>query len=521
MSASTLALALLLSVAGSDASIVNIGTCSGVAVQGGTSITFGTPSSTILYGTIGSPTAITGATTNVYGLTAARTFSGSGSGAQSCSTDLTAAVKNSQALACTSIASELGDLTYLAGVYCGLASVLSLAASKTLTLDGASTPASEWVFIASTTLTTFANSNVRLINGAMPCNIYWSLGTSATLGAQSSIVGTIMAGTTIAPDTNSIIVGRALAGTGATFAGDNTVDLECSTPYPHTYAFAVNFGGCNSSALQSQTAMTFDGLQSTITLGNIAIAPGVAMATGMYKLSSGNEYYYSSTSSVTQAYAMTCEADMKYASAQAAVQICANKVATELGGATFYPGVYCTADGTLNIAASTVATMDAKGDPTAEFTFKALTTLITGASCRIALTNSASAGNIYWSIGSSATLGASSFMIGNVMTQVSITMNTGSTLIGRGLAYAAYTCASGCTITLAAQTGKSNYAPTFSPTLAPAYNNQYGTLTSSPSSSPVTCPTTTPAGCPPCPAVITYYYYQTPQTGVSTDTCSS
>ena len=91
------------------------------------------------------------------------------------------------------------------------------------------------------------------------------------------------------------------------------------------------------------------------------------------------------------------------------------------------------------------------GDRGAEFTFIAASTFTSLPYTTVQLINGASAGNVYWSIGSSATIGDYSVMVGNIIATASITFNSYSTLSGRGLAGAAITCASGSTITLALQ----------------------------------------------------------------------
>ena len=97
-------------------------------------------------------------------------------------------------------------------------------------------------------------------------------------------------------------------------------------------------------------------------------------------------------------------------------------------------------------------TLDAKGDQKAEFTFIAASTFTSLPHTIVQLINMASAGNVYWSIGSSATIGDYSTMVGNIIATASITFNSYSTLHGRGLAGAAITCASGSTLVLALQT---------------------------------------------------------------------
>ncbi len=73
-------------------------------------------------------------------------------------------------------------------------------------------------------------------------------------------------------------------------------------------------------------------------------------------------------------------------------------------------------------------TLDAQGDPSAVFIFKAGSTLITAPNSTVSLINGASPCNVYWQVGSSTTLDTNTTFIGTVMSLTSATMNTGATL---------------------------------------------------------------------------------------------
>ncbi|MDO8573716.1 MAG: ice-binding family protein [Candidatus Daviesbacteria bacterium] len=108
--------------------------------------------------------------------------------------------------------------------------------------------------------------------------------------------------------------------------------------------------------------------------------------------------------------------------------------ATDLAGATLTAGVYDSADTTFEITGGGTLTLDGGGDANAVFIFKMGTTLITSSSSKVVLTNSAQACNVYWQVGSSATLGTSTNFIGNILALTSITLNTSATVNGRVLA---------------------------------------------------------------------------------------
>ncbi|MDV7217344.1 ice-binding family protein [Streptomyces prunicolor] len=116
---------------------------------------------------------------------------------------------------------ELGGRTLDPGVY---KAPISAGITGTLTLDAHGDPNAVWVFQIGSTLTTASGSNVSLVNGASPCNVYWQIGSSATLGTNSMFVGTIMAQESITVTTGTTIAGRALARTGAVTLDNNTIN---------------------------------------------------------------------------------------------------------------------------------------------------------------------------------------------------------------------------------------------------------------------------------------------------------
>jgi hypothetical protein len=105
---------------------------------------------------------------------------------------------------------------------------------------------------------------------------------------------------------------------------------------------------------------------------------------------------------------------------------------TDLSGQTFLPGVR-TASSSLLLSSGAV-TLDAQGDPNAVFIFQIGSTLITGSSTTVALINGAQACNVFWQVGSSATLGTGTRFVGTIMASGNITANTAATIHGRLLA---------------------------------------------------------------------------------------
>lgn len=124
--------------------------------------------------------------------------------------------------------------------------------------------------------------------------------------------------------------------------------------------------------------------------------------------------------------------DLVTAYNDAAGQTPVTTISTELGGTTQIAGIYDSADGTFQITGT--LKLDAQGDPDSVFIFKTASTLVTASSSKIELLNGANPCNVFWQVGSSATLGTNSIFKGNILALQSITMTTSANLEGRALA---------------------------------------------------------------------------------------
>src|SRR5205085_6319695 len=113
--------------------------------------------------------------------------------AKQAQTDLTTAYLNAQGRTVdVTTDAELGSKNLKAGVYSGPDhSPLGLTGS--LILDGEDNPDSVFIFQTDSTLITASGSTIVLVNGALECNVFWQVGSSATLGTDSYFTGTIMA----------------------------------------------------------------------------------------------------------------------------------------------------------------------------------------------------------------------------------------------------------------------------------------------------------------------------------------
>ena len=108
-----------------------------------------------------------------------------------------------------------------------------------------------------------------------------------------------------------------------------------------------------------------------------------------------------------------------------------NLTGTDLGGLILTPGVHC-----FNTSAGLtgVLTLDAQGDPNAEFVIQMGTTLTTATASSVVMINGGQPQHVWWQVGTSATLGTGSAMLGNILASASITLNTAAGVTGRVLA---------------------------------------------------------------------------------------
>ena len=243
------AAALLVVSAGSAqaATSVPLGTAGSFVVLAGAGITNTGP--TTLNGDLG-----TFPTTSISGpgsLTVTGTNHGGDAVTQGAKSDLVTAYNNAAGQGPTTpIAADLAGQTLTPGVY---NSASSVGLSGALTLDAGGDPNAVFVFQAGSTLTTASGSIVNLVNGAQSCNVYWQVGSSATLGTGSAFRGSILALTSITLTTAATVEGRVLARNGAVTLDSNTVSSpECSSP--SDYEFAGGVGEIDAAAAAALAA---------------------------------------------------------------------------------------------------------------------------------------------------------------------------------------------------------------------------------------------------------------------------
>jgi hypothetical protein len=185
----------------------------------------------------------------------------------------------------------------------------------------------------------------------------------------------------------------------------------------------VNLGAADNFAVLAGSTLTNTGL--SVLNGDLGLSPGSSVTGFPPGTVSG-------TKQVTNTIALQAQTDLTAAYLSAAGRTPVLPIGTQLGGATLNTGVYNSADGTFGLTGT--LTLNAQGDASAVFIFKTASTLITAGASVVSLINGAQPCNVFWQVGSSATLGTTSTFKGNILALTSATLTTGANVEGRVLA---------------------------------------------------------------------------------------
>lgn len=192
---------------------------------------------------------------------------------------------------------DLAGRTLVPGVYAAAAKA-PLGLTGRLVLDGQGNPNAVFIFQTDSTLTTSTGSTVEVINGASECNVFWQVGSSATLRTGSTFVGNILAQISITVENSVTVRGRALARTGAvTLDQDRFFAPSClpsadvtSTTAAGGAATTTVGGGPTTSLAPSVTVPPVTGgplITTDLTLPETGGDHGLASLTGMVSILAG------------------------------------------------------------------------------------------------------------------------------------------------------------------------------------------------------------------------------------------
>jgi hypothetical protein len=185
----------------------------------------------------------------------------------------------------------------------------------------------------------------------------------------------------------------------------------------------VGLGTDGSFAVLAGSTVTNTG--PSVISGSVGLDPGSAV-TGFPP-----GIVLAGTTQVANGVALQAKSDLVTAYNDAAGRSSTATVSADLAGRTLTSGVYTSAS---SLGLSGALTLDAQGDPNAVFVFQAGSSLIVGSGSQVNLIGGAQACNVYWQVGSSATIGTGAAFVGNILALTSISMTTGATLQGRALA---------------------------------------------------------------------------------------
>jgi hypothetical protein len=214
------------------------------------------------------------------------------------------------------------------------------------------------------------------------------------------------------------------------FAGLLSAYVSVGSLGPPPSPFAPSLGRARTFAVLGGSTVTNTG--ATRITGDLGVSsPGVSVTGFPPGTITGGAQH------VGDAVANEAQRDAQTAYAALAGNACATPLTgQDLGGKTLAPGVYCF---TSSAQLTGRLVLDARGSSNATFIFQIASTLNTATNSSIVMSKGARAGNVFWQVGSAATLGTGTAFAGNILAYSSITMTTGASLSGRALARAAVT----------------------------------------------------------------------------------
>jgi|SRR5665213_241500 len=179
------------------------------------------------------------------------THNGDAAAAQALADATTAYTAFQNLTGATVLTGDLGGRTLTAGVY-KFAS--SAALTGTLTLDGQGNPDAQWVFQIGSTLVTASAAIVTMINSGNAGNVYWQVGSSATLGTATQFKGTILAQASVTDDGGSTIMGRLFALTAAVTLDNTTDTVVAGSSVPGSLVISTTATSNSSISIENGTA---------------------------------------------------------------------------------------------------------------------------------------------------------------------------------------------------------------------------------------------------------------------------
>ncbi len=242
----------------------------------------------------------------------------------------------------TTVATELGGQTLVAGVYNSAAGTFGI--TGILTLDGQNDANAVFIFQAASTLTTAAGapgnpaSQVVLINGAQPCNVFWQVGSSATLGTYSVFQGSILALTSITVTTGATINGRALARNGAVTLDTNSITTSvcAATQGPDLTISKTHLRSFRQGDVGDTYILTANNLGGAATAGMVTVSD--TLPVGLTATDFGGPGWICTVTPLTCTRSDALAASSSYPAITLTVNVASNAVASLTNTATVSGG---------------------------------------------------------------------------------------------------------------------------------------------------------------------------------------
>ena len=358
---------------------------------------------------------------------------------------------------------SLGGVTLGPGIYSATNFLTNVAGI--FTLDGGGDYTSLFLFVIPGFLETGTASTMVLINGAQAQNIFWRIGSYATLNSYSNFYGTVysVAALTVdgGPPNAAIIYGRLLS-MGAAVTISNCAGVYLPTPFVATPS-ATTSVSVSVSSTGSISPRPTKSAQIIDLFANLGLASDWALQASSYISNDNPSIYISGIVGVTPGTVITgitpsnvdggavniyqagpiaaaAKTDIynAYTVAESGmVGYSITMIAGELGGLTLLPGIYESSISSFMI--TTTLTLDGNGNSSGIFLFRMASSLTTVTASSIILTNGANANNIFWKVASSATLSSTSTFFGTIYAYAAITVSSVNVnIVGRLFAQNSY-----------------------------------------------------------------------------------
>lgn len=384
---------------------VPLGSSVGYSALGGTSIS--NSGSTVVMGSVGA-----GSSGSISGFPPGKAtgslHSGDNASAQAHSSLLAAYNDAENRTPTATITGDLAGLTLAPGVY-GATAAVSL--STTLTLDGQNDPTSVFIFQIPAAFSVAAATNVMLIRGAQAGRVFWQVTGAVTIGADASFTGSVLGFAAITVGASATVVGRVLSVNGSVTLSSNAINPESP----------VQLASAGEYSVLSAVAVTNNG--STTMSANVGVSPGKVITGFPPGITAGSIH-------PGDAEANQAQVDLHAAFADVGARLKTGALAPSLNGLVLTAGVYQSSG---NVTLSSAITLDGQANPNSIFILRIKGGLNVASNSRVVLLNSASPDRVFWQIGDSTEIGATSNFSGTILCTGSIRLGAGTHFTGRAL----------------------------------------------------------------------------------------